>query len=160
MTKKRKNTAGARGEVAPSKRDPQKIRKAMESCATFGLLLVAAAIAVPFANLTSGAWLSACKWIYAAGALIFTVARIANVRDPRESFRLRRLRRLEAWAGIALCVGAFFWFYNESRFGAYFGFSLTVLRETIMFTLVGAIIQIIAVWLIYYREKKEQESSK
>lgn len=137
----------------------EKRRKLAEAGATFGLILVAAALAVPFANLLEPSMLVWSKWIYAAGALIYTVARIVGISDPSESFRLRRLRRLEAWAGIALCVAAFFWFYNESRFGARFGFTLAVLRETIIFTLVGAMIQIIASWLIYYREKKEKSGS-
>lgn len=158
MTKKRKNLRDT--DSGESRRDPAAVRKALESSAAFGLILVAVALAVPFANLTSGIWLSVAKWLYTAGALIFTVARIVNVRDPRDNFHIRRLRRLEAWAGIAFCVGAFFWFYNESRFGAAFGFTLAVLRETIMFTLAGAMIQIIAVWLIYYREKKDNSTGK
>ncbi len=158
MTKKRNSNTDSGS--APSRRDPAKVRKALESCATFGLILVAVALVVPFANLTSGPWLAASKWVYAAGALIFTVARIAGIRDPRDDFRLRRLRRLEAWAGIAFCVAAFFWFYNESRFGNAFGFTLAVLRETIMFTLAGAMIQIIAVWLIYFKEKKNNSAGK
>ena len=132
-----------------------KVRKAFESAATFGMLLIAVGLAVPFMNLSSGEWLAAFKWVYAAGALVFTVARIAGLRHPGDSFRLKRLRRLECWAGVAFLVAAFFWFYNENRFGISSGFTLTVLRETIMFTLAGAMIQLIAVWLIYYREKKE-----
>lgn len=153
MTKKRKTDKAASGGLSP------KVRKAVESCATFGLLLVAVALAVPFMNISSGALLSAFKWVYAAGALIFTAARVAGVKHPGDSFRMVRLRRLECWAGVALMVGAFFWFYNETRFGISFGFSLAVLRETILFTLAGAMIQVIAVWFIYYREKKESASA-
>ena len=153
MTKKRKtmdiSSSGRERGLSP------KVRKALENTATFGLLLVAVAIAVPFMNLDSGGWLAAFKWVYAAGALIFTVARVAGVNHPGDSFRLKRLRRLECWAGIAFLVGGFFWFYNEARFGGSLGFTLAILRETILFTLAGAMIQIIAVWMIYFREKKE-----
>lgn len=134
--------------------------KYAESSATFGLILVAASLIVPFAGVSSPLWTEVAKWVYVCGALIFTIARVVCVISCRASFRIRRLRRLEAWAGIAFCVGAFFWFYNEVRFGKGFGLSLAVLRETIMFTLAGAMIQVIAVWLIYYREKKENAPEK
>lgn len=135
----------------------EKRRKAFEMTASFGLLLVAVGLCAPFATSDGSVWLKVFKYIYAAGALIYVVARVVGVRDPRESVRLRRMRRMEAWAGVAFCAGAFFWFYNASRFGESV-FTLTLLRDTVMFTLAGAIIQIIAAWLISSRAKKEMSN--
>lgn len=139
-------------------------RRKMEAVATFGLILVAAAMFAPFAsfNSTGGGidWLNVGKWIYAAGALIFTFARLVNVSDPADSLRLRRLRRLEFWAGMAFCVGAFFWFYNENKFGGnLFVGPLAIVRDTVLFSLAGAFIQVIASWMIAFRRKKENSGN-
>ncbi len=135
----------------------EKRRKAAENIATFGILLVAVAMVAPLANLMTTSTLLIYKWIYAAGAVIYTTARVVGSTDPNESMRLRRLRRLEFWAGMAFIVGGAFWFYNEARYSdvASAG-SLAILRETILFSLAGAVIQIIASWMIYAREKKEK----
>lgn len=151
MTKKRRKTADE--AVAP--KNLEKRRKTVESIASIGMLMVAVSLAVPFSDLTSATLLETFKWVFAAGALVYTIARVVNVCDPRDSFRLRRLRRMEAWAGVAFCIASFFWFYNTHRYGAAFGASLTLLRETILFTMVGAILQVVASWMIYAREKKE-----
>lgn len=98
------------------------------------------------------------KWVFSAGALIYTVARVVNVNDPSDSSRMRRLRRMEFWAGATFIVGAACWFYNEGHLGPYAGV-LAVLRDTIMFTLAGALIQIIASWMIVSRAKKEQNKA-
>lgn len=135
-----------------------KVRRLVERAATFGLILIAVGIAAPFTNLTDPGYVSFFKWIYSPGALIFTIARIVGSTDPDESMRLRRLRRLEFWAGVSFCIGVFFWFYNESRYAGLMTMvsgSMTVLRETIYFTLVGAVIQVLAVILIGRRVKKE-----
>jgi len=129
-------------------------RKYVETFATFGLVLLAVGLLVPFASLVNAGFIAAFKWVFAAGALIYTIARVVNVNDPKDSTRLKRLRRMEAWAGIAFCIAAFFWFYNECRLKS--GGSLFILRETITFTLVGAMIQIIASWMIVFRDKKER----
>ena len=141
-----------------SKPFSEKKRKAIESTATFGLILVALGLAAPFTNLLNYEFVKIFKWIYAAGALIFVIARIVGATDPQDSIRIRRLRRMECWAGIALCIGAFFWFYNEGVYGANLSIGagvLRCLRETIVFSLVGALIQVMASWMIYYRQKKE-----
>ncbi|MDE6806193.1 MAG: hypothetical protein K2J05_05245, partial [Muribaculaceae bacterium] len=96
------------------------------------------------------------KWIYAAGALIFTGARLVNVSDPNESLRMRRIRRLEFWAGMAFCIGAFFWFYNERRLASMmFVAPMAILRDTVVFSLAGAMIQIISSWMLVWRQNKE-----
>lgn len=114
------------------------------------------ALCAPFANPENIDLLKIYKWLYSAGALIFVIARVVNVNDPSDSMRLRRLRRLEFWAGVAFVMGAAMWFYNESHLGPYAG-ALAVMRSTIMFTLAGAVIQIISSWMIVSLTKKEQE---
>lgn len=134
----------------------EKRRKLVENTATFGLLLICVALIAPFCVSGNLDALSAFKWVYAAGALIFIVARVVNVNDPADSSRLRRLRRMEFWAGVAFVLAAAFWFYQERHLGEFAGI-LAVMRDTIMFTLAGAVIQVIASWLIFARSKKEQE---
>ena len=141
----------------------EKKRKAVESTATFGLILVALGLAAPFTDLTNFEYLRIFKWIYGAGAFIFTIARIVGANDPADSRRVKRLRRIECWAGIALCIAAFFWFYNESRFAHVLLLGngiMACLRETIVFSLVGALIQVMASWMIYYRKNKEDKEAK
>lgn len=136
----------------------EKRRKMVESTATFGLLLVCVALVSPFAGLGNMGILKIFKWVYAAGALVYVVARVVNVNDPADSMRLRRLRRMEFWAGVAFMLAAAFWFYEERHLGPFAG-PLAVMRNTILFTLVGAAIQVIASWLIVSRTKKEQEET-
>lgn len=136
-----------------------------EHTATFGMLLIAVALAAPFASLQNTDMLSWCKWIYAAGALIFTCSRVVTVGyDRGESLRMRRMRRLGAWGGIAFCIGAFFWFYNETRYVTIAGFgALAILRNTILFSLVGAMLQLVSNammgWLLK-KESKQKESTQ
>lgn len=141
----------------------KKARKAIEGTAAFALILIAVGLVGPFTDLTNTDYIRFFKWIYAPGALIFTIARIVGSNDPDESMRLRRLRRLEFWAGVAFCAGAFFWFYNEYHYGAMLvdgvG-AMTYLRDTIYFSLSGALIQIMAVFMIGRRMKKEREADK
>lgn len=134
----------------------EKRRKVVEAIATSGLLLICAALVAPFANPSDLDMLRVFKWIYSAGALIFIVARMVNINGPEDSMRLRRLRRMEFWAGVAFVMAAAFWFYSESHLGQYAGV-LAVMRNTIMFTLVGALIQIISSWLITSRARKEHK---
>ncbi len=133
------------------------MKKYIENCATFGLLLICAGMAGPLLNMLT-ATPPLYMWIYAAGALIFTVARLVGAADRTGSLRMRRLRRLEFWAGMAFCIASGLWFYNSQRLGAYGG-SLAIIRPTVVFTLAGAAIQVIASWLIYSQRKKEETSS-
>lgn len=138
------------------KGDKARLRRAMERTASIGLILVAIGLVAPFTNLQSAEMLAVFKWIYAAGALIFTGARVVNVNDPGDSLRVKRLRRMEMWAGFAFCIAAIFWFYNDAKWAGY-GLTLKVLQETILFTLVGALIQIIASWLVVAAIKKQDK---
>lgn len=143
------------------KNHSEKTRKAIEGIASFGLILIAVGIAAPFTDMLNSDYIRFFKWIYAPGALIYTVARIVGSTDPADSLRVRRLRRMEFWAGVAFCVGAFFWFYNEHRYAELLKFgsgAMTYLRETIYFSLAGALIQIIAVAALSRQQRKEKNS--
>lgn len=151
---KKNNDAKTPGAVSRS-------RKAIEATATFGLILVAVGLAAPFTDLTNSDYIRFFKWIYAPGALIFTIARIVGSTDPSESMRVRRLRRLEFWAGVAFCIGVFFWFYNEHRYADLLAMgagAMVYLRETVYFSLAGALIQVIAVAALGRQLKKEQQN--
>ena len=132
----------------------EKRKKQVEACATFGLILICVALIAPFTNPSNLYLLSIFRWIYGAGALIYVIARVVDISDEGESLRLRRLRRMEFWAGISFCIAGAFWFFNQARLGPYTGI-LGALQTTILFTLVGAVIQIIASWLIYAQSKKD-----
>lgn len=136
------------------KNKADRLHRGAEGTATFGLLLVCAGLVAPFAAAGHHGWLVAFKWIFAAGALIYTAARIAGAWPKGESFKVRRLRRMECWAGFAFCTAAFFWFWNTRAFS---GVMLTfgMLNETILFTLVGALIQIVSSWMLSSALKKE-----
>lgn len=148
---------GNKKQPQAREREVTRSRKAVERSATFGLILVAVALLAPFTDLTDTAFLRFFKWVYAAGALVFTIARVAGSNDPDDSMRVRRLRRLEFWAGVAFCIGAFFWFYNEDRFSFYLDMGMggmACLRDTVYFTLAGAAVQVMAVFLLWRRQKK------
>lgn len=136
-----------------------RLRRAMEALATFGLILVAAGLAAPFASAGSVAMAILFKWVFAAGALLFTAARVAGSLGRDESMRVRRLRRMETWAGFAFCIAAFFWFYNTSRIDSDV-LTFRMLNETILFTLAGAFIQIISSWMLSSALSKEARGSK
>ena len=140
-------------------KDRTKLRRTLEPVATFGLGLVAAGLVAPFSSYENTVWLVIFKWIYAVGAVLYTVARIVAATGRDESFRVRRLRRMEAWAGIAFCFGAFFWFYNTSRIDSDV-LTFRMLNETIIFTLAGALIQIISSWMLSSALRKGQNNTK
>lgn len=146
--------------ASPSASGREKIirrRNIVDNVAAAGLVLVCAALALPFAAVFSPLYMEVGKWVLVAGAVVVIGARLVNIDDPDESRRLKRLRRMEAWAGIAFAAAAFFWFWNESRLGPAAG-PLAVLNDTIMFALAGALIQIISSWLIVWRQKKETKN--
>lgn len=140
-------------------RDKAQLRRRMEALATVGLLLVAVGLVVPFAAIESEVVSLVCRCVYSLGAVLFTVARGINVNSPSDSLRLRRMRRMEMWGGFCFVVGAAFWWYNAARFAG-IAFSLPVMNNTIVFTLAGAVIQIVASMLISARAKKEQAEEK
>lgn len=133
-------------------------RKYVELGASLGLLLVLAAMTGPFLEGLIGRSMMWAKWVYAAGALVYTVARVVNVNAPGDSLRLRRLRRLEFWAGMCFIVGGAFWFYRLQYFSGFYAGPLAVMRQTVAFTMAGAVIQIVASWMIASRMKKESKA--
>ena len=143
-----------------------KDRKSMaaEGVATIGLILIVVSLMVPFFNLGSTQGIlgiiNAWRWVYIAGALTFTICRIVGATDSGLSMRMKRLRRLEFWAGVAFCIGGYLWYYNSLRFAFELQYGVGVmatLRDTVYFTLAGAVIQILAAVMIWSRQKKEQQ---
>ena len=135
-------------------------RRYTDNIATFGLLLVCVALLVPLINIISPTFEMVMKWVYAAGALIYTLMRILDLAVKGESFKVRRLRHMEFWAGIAFCVAAGLWFYHGNRLGGHYGMTLGVIRDTVVFTIVGAVLQIVASWLLAAQLRKEQKEQK
>lgn len=131
-----------------------RIRRAMEALATFGLIILAVGLTAPFVGADNVALTAWFKWIFAGGALLYTVARIVGSFGKDESFRVRRLRRMEMWGGFAFCAASFFWFYNTSRIKSDV-LTFRMLNETILFTLVGALIQLVASWMLSSALNKE-----
>lgn len=153
----------AKKMTCPPSVDKDKItrrRKVTETIASVGMLLIAVGMFLPLLNLTDISHLNLFKWVFAGGTLLFWGARCVNVAGPDESLRIRRLRRMEFWAGACFGVAAFFWFYNESRYGGVATTGpLTILKDTILFALAGAVLQLISAWMIYFRQKKEAKGA-
>lgn len=141
----------------PASTDYTRLRKGAEVMANFGLILVMAAFVSPLLNFDSLVWNVVFKWVFAVGAVAYSGARIAGAFGKDESFKVRRIRRLEIWAGIAFCVASFFWFYNTAKIESDV-LTFRMFNETIIFTLVGAMIQIVASWMLAARLKKEQKN--
>ncbi|MCM1378389.1 MAG: hypothetical protein NC097_01320 [Clostridium sp.] len=159
--------ADSKGGVDSSRGVDSKIIKRQrwtEVVATAGLTIVALAMILPFATGLEDSlyYIGIYKWVYAFGAVLYTGARLVNVNAPGDSLRLKRLRRLEFWAGMAFCIGAFLLFYHCNKYhidnpaAAFTVGPLAVLRDTILFSLVGALIQLIASWMIAFRMRKER----
>ncbi len=149
---KKENETSRSADVTPAL---EKRRKYVEVAASVGLLLVLFAMMVPFFRSLPSIIGSVAKWVYAVGALVYTVARVINVNAPGDSLRLRRLRRLEFWAGMCFIVGAAFWFYKLKYYTGIMVGPLAVMQQTVAFTMAGAVIQIVAGWMISSRMKKE-----
>lgn len=146
-------------DKARSHGNTEKTRRMVEASATVGLIFIAVGLVSPLVSTDNSLLAVVCRWIYAAGAIIYTIARMVNVSDPTDSMRLRRLRRMEMWAGFCFIVAAGLWFYNAYRFAGIV-FSLPIMNNTIAFTLAGAIIQVIASWMISSQIKKEKKADK
>lgn len=145
------------GTEAPAGTRMEKIRKYTETTAVLGMAIICISLLIPLFNLTDVSSLSIYKWIYAAGAFIYLISRTIGSGEPGEPLRLRRMRRMEFWAGIAFAIGAGLWFYKEAHSPSPFAGPLYFIKDTILFTLVGAAIQIVASWLIYFATKKNKK---
>ena len=121
--------------------------------ATAGLLAVAIATLLPILNVlvaqgAAGTW---WKYLYAAGALCFLVAKLVTPYRG-EHPRIKRLYRIESWSAIFFCVAAFFLFYNG-----------TVSRDSWAFTLAGGVLLVfttIAIPRTVRRELRDNASKK
>lgn len=91
-----------------------------------GLLCIVAATALPLL----GVWGIGVRTVYSAGALMVVAGRVFAPSAKGQSLRVRRLCRLEVWAGLIFCAGAFFAWYTPER------------MDWIAFTLAGAVVQI------------------
>lgn len=129
-------------------------RNNMEALATVALILIVLAIMVPLFFLGSHTVIVVMRWVYLLGAVLYTVARIVPVNLTSDPLTVRRLRRMEVWGGVAFLIGAGFWFYNASRFGEYF-FSMGLMQNTVAFTMAGAVIQMVASWLVNRKSAKK-----
>lgn len=136
-------------------------RKLADLLGGLGMILIAVGMLIPIFNMYKITLLPLCKWIFTVGALMFAASKCITVLPSSASFRLRRLKRLEFWAGICFIIAAGFWFYNEAKLARlpYTG-SLAIIHDTILFTLSGAVLQLLASWLIYFREKKEAREAQ
>lgn len=88
--------------------------------AVAGLIFVVVATAMPLLHVV-GAWV---KWLYGAGAIAVTVGRAFNQPPKEAPLRVRRLYRMEVWAGLMFCAGTFFMFYQGAGRMDYMAFTL------------------------------------
>lgn len=72
-----------------------------------GLLALAAGVLMPI--MSGNIQGMTFRYIFAAGAALTFIARMANPAPPRTvPLRIRRLLRLESWSSVLFCVAAFF----------------------------------------------------
>lgn len=131
-------------------------RRAMESVATVGLLLLAVGLIAPFTDIFNPRLMTIFKWVFTAGAAIYLAARIAGCFDKSLSQRVRNMSRMQVWAGVCFGVAAAMWFYNSGRYPV---MSLRVMQDTVVFTLAGAVIQIVFTWAMARQQRKESQSN-
>lgn len=109
--------------------------------AVAGLLLILTATAMPLFRLQGDLF----RYLYAAGALCVFIGRLFNP-CPDTNIRVRRLYRIEVWAGVIFCVGAFFMFYRQA--GA---------MDWMAFTLAGGVIEAYASIMIPKAREAEKK---
>lgn len=95
-----------------------------------GLLLIMAGACMPLVRLFARQACPTLTWLYAVGALLCLAGRIVTVRREMPTRRAKRLIRLELWAAVIFCAGAFFLFWPGA--GA---------TDWLAFTLAGGMIQ-------------------
>lgn len=157
---KNKKSTGEPAPVSVSE-SRKRLLKATEIAANIGLVFVAVGLVSPIIGFEDVVWLLIFKWVFTVGAVIYFAARLAGAFGKEESFRVRRIRRMEVWAGVAFCVAAFFWFYNTAHIAqdTLRFMSFKMYQNTIVFTLVGAMIQIVASWMLNAAQRKESNNN-
>lgn len=118
--------------------------KVMAGLVVLGMLMIVAAILIPL--LTMSVQNPAFRYIYAAGALFVLIGRVFSPYRGA-NLRVKRLVRLEAWAAIFFCVGAFFLFYPPHN----------PVRDTLAFTLAGGVVQIYTSIMIPRARRRKSE---
>lgn len=115
------------GAAAGSPRIPSPAPNWAVWVVNIGLLAIAVAALLPI--LRTG--LSLFPWIYACGAAMVLVGRIATARIYKGcELRVRRLGRMELWTAIMFAVATFFIFYQKAG-----------QMDWLAFTLAGAVLQ-------------------
>ena len=115
-------------------------------CISMTILMAAAAI--PLFIMPAPSWQ---RYLLAAGALGVLVAQIL-IPSPSKEFRIRRLSRMNVWAGIVYCVGAY----------CLFSSNIDMQRSWVTFLLAGAVLQIYATFMLskLSNNKKEEKEVK
>lgn len=85
-----------------------------------GLLLIMLGTAMPLLNPDSTAF----RYVYAVGAVVATACRIITPGYQGKVLRVKRLARIEIWACVMFCVGAFFMWYPTGRSTDWLAFTL------------------------------------
>lgn len=91
-----------------------------------GLLLIVAATALPLFHVTGDTF----RWIFSAGALLAIAGRLCAPGYRGTIVRVRRLARIEMWACIVFCAGAFFMWYDRQS------------TDWLAFTLAGGLLEV------------------
>ena len=94
-------------------------------CVAMVALLVAAALPIFGYKAT---WL---RYAYAAAAALILISQFF-IPAPGEGFRVRRLARMNVWAGVLYCISAACLFFHDA----------TMQRSWVAFLLGGAVLQI------------------
>ncbi len=108
--------------------------------ATLGLCCIGIAAFIPIMH--GGFDHGWYRYLFAAGALMVLVARLFTPYTGT-LLRMKRLHRMEAWSGIFFCVAAFFMFYEPAQN-----------RDWLAFTMAGAVIQIVATFMMAHVARK------
>ncbi len=101
-------------------------------CVSMTVLLVVAVIPLFITPMPS--WQ---RYMLAAGAAGTLIAQFF-IPSPSDDFRIRRLSRMNVWAGIVYCVGAY----------CLFSSNIDMQRSWIAFLLAGAVLQIYATFML------------
>lgn len=119
---------------------PRKSDLVMNLVANIGLILIVVGAAMPLFH----GPIFAAQCVYATGAALTLIGRLfAPYRG--DNIRVRRLFSMQIFAALAFVVAAFFMFYDQSS-----------PNDWIAFTIVGALLQIYASFMIQHIEKKNE----
>lgn len=98
-------------------------KAAMVILGTLGLLGIAVGTLLPILNVYTPGAVTWWKWVYAAGAALYLVAKFFSPYTGTHP-RIKRLYRIESWSAIFFAVAAFFIFYNGNMTRDVWAFTL------------------------------------